>query len=102
MARLTAVLENLDRNMTELVQIGKAQVRLETQQLEDRKAIDRAFGAIDDQGKAIDVVLGKHDERIKKLEDDAPKNNLMAGWALEVVKWLAIAGVGALIGQSLF
>lgn len=96
-----AVLENLDRNMSELVQIGKAQVRLETQQIEHGRALDRAFGAIDDQCNSFNHALGKHDERIKKLEGDAPKSGMANALVFDAVKWLAILGIGALIGKSL-
>lgn len=101
MARQTAVLENMDRNMTELVSIGKAQVRLETQQIEHGKAIDRCFDAMEAQAEVFDRQLEALAKRVKPLEDAAPAQRITHGWVLEAVKWSAILGIGVLVGKNL-
>lgn len=97
MARQTAVLENLDRNMGELVQIGKAQVRVETQQLEHGRAINRAFGAIEQLGKTTDNALDKVQADIAELKKDAPKNRIASDWVFRVAEWLVAIVIGGAI-----
>lgn len=93
-ARTNAVLEGIKENLERLVEQGERQIRIEERQIEDRKAIDRAFGAIEDQGATISAVLKDHGTRISALEKDAPTTNLARDWFFDAGKWLIAAAVG--------
>jgi len=91
--RVTTVLENLQTNLTRLVQIGETQIRLEERQISQGQAIERAFDAIQDIGNKLDI-------RVKGLEANAPTNNLASKWVFGAVIFI-VAGVGAYIGEKL-
>jgi hypothetical protein len=101
MARQTAVLENLDRNVGRLVDIGERQIRIEERQAEQGKAIGRAFDAIDDHASQFDVALGKHDTRIKALEQQAPTNKLASGWVIRGAEWAVALTIGGALVKLL-
>lgn len=91
--RVTTVLENLQSNLTRLVQIGETQIRLEERQISQGQAIERAFKATEDLGKNLN-------SRVKVLEESAPTNNMASKWVFGAVMFI-VAGVGAYIGGKL-
>lgn len=100
-ARQTAVLEGINENLGRLVSIGERQIRLEERQIEDRRAIERAFDAIGDEADARAGADEKLGERVKSLEGDAPKNRIATGWMFSVVQWVVAAIVGGALVKLL-
>lgn len=75
----------IKRAVKSIDQSMQAMVRLEAHHAETRDSVARAFKAIEDQGA-----------RLRKLEEEAPKMRLVAGW---VVTW--VVGIVGLVGVAL-
>lgn len=105
-ARLVA-LEDSQRSIAASLQ---SLVRLEERHAETRAALDRAFGAIADQGLRLEAMtdslrqrIGLVDDqvpdnlgpRLQKLEERAPLWNLTSGWVMAFTIGCALLLLGA-------
>lgn len=98
--RLARIESGLTRTETALAKLAEAMVqvaRLEVALTHNGEAIDRAFSAIEKLAERLDKHTDVSDERIKRLEDQAPISKLVNGW---VFAW--IAGVVGLLGGIAF
>lgn len=90
--RTTTVLEHIEQHLAKLTEIGETQIRLEERQIEQGRAIDRAFGAIEQVDKNSTDAIGKLGDRVSALEKKEPVNSLTSNWIISGVTAL-IAGV---------
>lgn len=94
--RITAMLEGLERNIGRLVQIGELQVRLEERQIEQGRAIERAFQVVEALTTQVDRELDSHGARLSAIEKEMPTTVLARGWV-----FAGIVGVIALLASGL-
>lgn len=99
-ARLSRIESGLTRTEEALGRLAEAMVqvaRLEVALTHNGEDVERAFTAIEKLTERLEKHSEVSDERIKRLEDQAPISKLINGW---VFAW--IAGVVGLLGGVAF
>jgi len=99
-ARLSRIESGLTRTEEALGRLAEAMVqvaRLEVALTHNGEDVERAFTAIEKLTERLEKHSEVSDERIKRLEDQAPISKLINGW---VFAW--IAGVFGLLGGVAF
>lgn len=92
--RLAVTLEAIKHNTDELVNFARQQVRIEERQIEQGRAIERAFTALEMCRKDVS-------DRLTLIEVEMPTIKLVRGWIFSFVLW-AMGMTGAVVWQIIF